>query len=181
MKKHLAIQAGKRGVVLTWFLLFSVAFVFAQIPVKGTVKDIMGEGIPGASIQLKGTTQGTISDIDGNFSISVPNKNAVLVFSFIGYVSVEQKADSQRPMNITLKEDSKTLDEVVVVGYQEMRKKGLIGSVAKASMKDLLSIPVGSFDQAMGGRIAGVNVSSGEGMPGGQMNIVIRGNNSLTQ
>lgn len=181
MKKHLAIQAGKRGVVLTWFLLFSVAFVFAQIPVKGTVKDIMGEGIPGASIQLKGTTQGTISDIDGNFSISVPNKNAVLVFSFIGYVSVEQKADSQRPMLITLKEDSKTLDEVVVVGYQEMRKKDLTGSVAKASMKDLLSTPVGSFDQAMGGRIAGVNVSSGEGMPGGQMNIVIRGNNSLTQ
>mgnify|MGYP000691835608 CR=1 FL=1 len=73
------------------------------------------------------------------------------------------------------------MDEVVVVGYQEIRKKDLTGSVAKASMAELLSTPTASFGETLGGRIAGVNVSSGEGMPGGQMNIVIRGNNSLTQ
>ncbi len=111
----------------------------------------------------------------------MPNKNSILVISFIGYVTVEMKVDTQKPMVITLKEDTKTLDEVVVVGYQEIRKKDLTGSVAKASMAELLSTPTASFGETLGGRIAGVNVSSGEGMPGGQMNIVIRGNNSLTQ
>ena len=81
-----------------------------------------------------------------------------MVISFIGYVTVEQKADSQKPMVITLKEDTKTLDEVVVVGYQEVRRRDLTGSVAKANMADVLTAPVASFDQALGGRIAGVNV-----------------------
>ena len=76
---------------------------------------------------------------------------------------------------------TKTLDEVVIVGYQEVKKKDLTGAVAKVNMEDLLKTPASSFDQTLGGRIAGVNVSSGEGMPGGTMNIVIRGNNSLTQ
>ena len=162
-------------------LLFSVSFVLAQVLVKGTVKDNLGEGVPGASVQVKGTSQGTITDLDGKFAFSVPNKNSILVISFIGYTTVEQKVDVQKPMMITLREDTKTLDEVVVVGYQEVRKRDLTGSVAKANMTDLLSAPTASFDQSLGGRIAGVNVSSGEGMPGGQMNIVIRGNNSLTQ
>lgn len=162
-------------------ILFSVSFVLAQVLVKGTVKDNLGEGVPGASVQVKGTSQGTITDLDGKFAFNVPNKNSILVISFIGYVTVEMKVDTQKPMVITLKEDTKTLDEVVVVGYQEIRKKDLTGSVAKASMAELLSTPTASFGETLGGRIAGVNVSSGEGMPGGQMNIVIRGNNSLTQ
>jgi len=145
------------------------------------VKDNLGEGVPGASVQVKGTSQGTITDLDGKFAFSVPNKNAIIVISFIGYVTVEQKVDTQKPMVITLREDTKTLDEVVVVGYQEVRKRDLTGSVAKANMNDVLTAPVASFDQALGGRVAGVNVTSGEGMPGGTMNIVIRGNNSLTQ
>ena len=162
-------------------LLFSVPFVLAQVLVKGTVKDNLGEGVPGASVQVKGTSQGTITDLDGKFSLNIPQKNATLVISFIGYMTVEVKADSQKPMVITLKEDTKTLDEVVVVGYQEVRRRDLTGSVAKANMTDVLTAPVASFDQALGGRIAGVNVTSGEGMPGGNMSIVIRGNNSLTQ
>lgn len=161
--------------------MFSVSFVLAQVLVKGTVKDNLGEGVPGASVQVKGTSQGTITDLDGKFAFSVPNKNAIIVISFIGYVTVEQKVDTQKPMVITLREDTKTLDEVVVVGYQEVRKRDLTGSVAKANMNDVLTAPVASFDQALGGRVAGVNVTSGEGMPGGTMNIVIRGNNSLTQ
>ena len=162
-------------------LLLSVPFVLAQVLVKGTVKDNLGEGVPGASVQVKGTSQGTITDLDGKFSLNIPQKNATLVISFIGYMTVEVKADSQKPMVITLKEDTKTLDEVVVVGYQEVRRRDLTGSVAKANMTDVLTAPVASFDQALGGRIAGVNVTSGEGMPGGNMSIVIRGNNSLTQ
>ncbi len=181
MKKHLSTQTRKRLLSSIGLILFSVSFVLAQVLVKGTVKDNLGEGVPGASVQVKGTSQGTITDLDGKFAFNVPNKNSILVISFIGYVTVEMKVDTQKPMVITLKEDTKTLDEVVVVGYQEIRKKDLTGSVAKASMAELLSTPTASFGETLGGRIAGVNVSSGEGMPGGQMNIVIRGNNSLTQ
>lgn len=181
MKKHLSTQTRKRILSSLGLILFSVSFVLAQVLVKGTVKDNLGEGVPGASVQVKGTSQGTITDLNGKFAFSVPNKNAILVISFIGYVTVEQKVDTQKPMVITLREDTKTLDEVVVVGYQEVRKRDLTGSVAKANMNDVLTAPVASFDQALGGRIAGVNVTSGEGMPGGTMNIVIRGNNSLTQ
>ncbi|WP_222703771.1 carboxypeptidase-like regulatory domain-containing protein, partial [Fusobacterium necrophorum] len=76
------------------------------------MKDETGEGIPGASVQVKGTSQGTITDIDGKFSLAAPNKNSVLVVSFIGYTTVEQKVDAQKPMLIVLKEDTKTLDEV---------------------------------------------------------------------
>ncbi len=181
MKRHLSTQTRKRMLSSIGLILFSVSFVLAQVLVKGTVKDNLGEGVPGASVQVKGTSQGTITDLDGKFAFSVPNKNATIVISFIGYVTVEQKVDTQKPMVITLREDTKTLDEVVVVGYQEVRKRDLTGSVAKANMNDVLTAPVASFDQALGGRIAGVNVTSGEGMPGGTMNIVIRGNNSLTQ
>lgn len=181
MKKQRSIQTRKRALSFLGLILFSVSFVLAQVLVRGTVKDNLGEGVPGASVQVKGTSQGTITDLDGKFSFSVPNKNSILVISFIGYVTAEEKVDTQKPMLITLKEDTKTLDEVVVVGYQEIRKRDLTGSVAKANMSDVLTAPVGSFDQALGGRIAGVNVTSSEGTPGGTMNIVIRGNNSLTQ
>ena len=128
---------------------------------KGTVIDKTGESVIGASIQVKGTTQGTITDIDGKFSLGVPDKKSVIVISFIGYATKELQVDPSKPMSIVLEEDTKVLDEVVVVGYQEVRKKDLTGSVAKADMNELLNTPVGSFDQTLGG--------------------VIRGNNSLTQ
>lgn len=163
------------------FVLFSVTVAMAQVLVRGTVVDQTGESVIGASIQVKGTTQGTITDIDGKFSLGVPDKKSVIVVSFIGYATKELQVDTSKPMSIVLEEDTKVLDEVVVVGYQEVRKKDLTGSVAKADMNELLNTPVGSFDQNLGGRIAGVNVSSSEGTPGGTMNIVIRGNNSLTQ
>lgn len=171
----------RRGLSMMLFVLFSVTVAMAQVLVRGTVVDQTGESVIGASIQVKGTTQGTITDIDGKFSLGVPDKKSVIVVSFIGYATKELQVDTSKPMSIVLEEDTKVLDEVVVVGYQEVRKKDLTGSVAKADMDELLNTPVGSFDQTLGGRIAGVNVSSSEGTPGGTMNIVIRGNNSLTQ
>lgn len=171
----------RRGLSMMLFVLFSVTVAMAQVLVRGTVVDQTGESVIGASIQVKGTTQGTITDIDGKFSLGVPDKKSVIVVSFIGYATKELQVDTSKPMSIVLEEDTKVLDEVVVVGYQEVRKKDLTGSVAKADMNELLNTPVGSFDQTLGGRIAGVNVSSSEGIPGGTMNIVIRGNNSLTQ
>lgn len=171
----------RRGLSMMLFVLFSVTVAMAQVLVRGTVVDQTGESVIGASIQVKGTTQGAITDIDGKFSLGVPDKKSVIVVSFIGYATKELQVDTSKPMSIVLEEDTKVLDEVVVVGYQEVRKKDLTGSVAKADMNELLNTPVGSFDQTLGGRIAGVNVSSSEGTPGGTMNIVIRGNNSLTQ
>jgi TonB-linked SusC/RagA family outer membrane protein len=155
--------------------------VNAQIKTMGTVKDETGEGMPGVSVTVKGTHQGVVTDLDGKFTISVESRNAVLQFSFLGYVTKEMKVTPNRPMNVVLLEDRQSLDEVVVVGYQEVRKRDLTGAVSKADMKALTSTPVASFDQTLGGRIAGVNVTSNEGMPGSTMNIVIRGNNSLTQ
>ena len=171
----------ERGLSMLLLTLFSFSVALAQVPVKGTVIDQTGESVPGASIQVKGSTQGTITDFDGNFSLNVPDKKSVLVISFIGYATQEVQVDPSKPMSIKLKEDTKTLEEVVVVGYQEVKRKDLTGSVAKVDMEGLLKTPASSFDQTLGGRIAGVNVSSGEGGPGGTMNIVIRGNNSLTQ
>mgnify|MGYP002421304214 CR=1 FL=1 len=171
----------KRGFSMMLLTLFSFSVAVAQVLVRGTVVDQTGESVPGASIQIKGGTQGTITDLDGKFSLNAPNKKSILIVSFIGYVTQELPVETAKPMSIILKEDTKTLDEVVIVGYQEVKKKDLTGAVAKVNMEDLLKTPASSFDQTLGGRIAGVNVSSGEGMPGGTMNIVIRGNNSLTQ
>ena len=172
----------KRGTTFLLLTLFSLSVAFAQVVVKGTVVDDTGMTVPGANVIVKGETNvGTITDFDGKFSLSVPNKKAILVVSFIGFGTTEVKVDASKPMTIVLKEDSEMLEEVVVVGYQEVKKKDLTGAVAKVSMDNLLNTPNSSFDQTLGGRIAGVNVSSGEGQPGGTMNIVIRGNNSLTQ
>ena len=171
----------KRAFSVLLLTLVAVTGAVAQSLVRGTVIDDTGLEVIGASILVKGTNQGTITDMEGKFSLSVPDANAVIVVSYIGYQTLEIKVDVTKPMSIVLKEDAEVLEEVVVVGYQEVKKKDLTGSVAKADMNDLLNTPVGSFDQTLGGRVAGVNVTSSEGTPGGSMNIVIRGNNSLTQ
>ena len=171
----------KRAFSVLLLTLVAVTGAVAQSLVRGTVIDDTGLEVIGASILVKGTNQGTITDMEGKFSLSVPDANAVIVVSYIGYKTLEIKVDVTKPMSIVLKEDAEVLEEVVVVGYQEVKKKDLTGSVAKADMNDLLNTPVGSFDQTLGGRVAGVNVTSSEGTPGGNMNIVIRGNNSLTQ
>ncbi|MDO4162906.1 MAG: TonB-dependent receptor [Bacteroides sp.] len=148
--------------------------------ITGKVVDAMGE-LPGVSVVVKGTTNGTTTDLEGRFTLKNVKPADVIQFSFIGYKQQDVKVGNQKVLNITMVEDAQALDEIVVVGYQEVRKRDLTGSVGETNMKDLLNTPVTTFDQALGGRIAGVNVSSGEGRPGATMNITIRGNNSLTQ
>ena len=160
--------------------MFSAA-AFAQVNVTGTVVDEKGEPLIGVTVRVKGSTQGGLTDVNGKFGLTVSKATDVLIFSSIGYETVEIKVEKGKPMSVVMKEDSKTLNEVVVVGYQDMRRKDVTGSVAKANIEDMLKAPVATFDQALAGRIAGVNVSSSEGSPGGNMNIVIRGNNSVTQ
>lgn len=153
-----------------------------KIAVTGTVVDAStGEPIIGASVKLKGNNTGVITDLNGKFVLTAPI-NGVIKFSYVGYTSIEQKVTSaSQKLTIRLHEDNTALNEVVVVGYQEMKKKDLTGSVSKVDINNLTSTPISSFDQTLGGRVAGVNVTSNEGMPGESMNIVIRGNNSLTQ
>ena len=180
MKIRFKTETVKSWAILL-LMLISVSVANAQDKVSGVVKDDTGETMPGVSVTVKGSKSvGAVTDIDGNFTISV-SRGAVLTFSFLGYNPQEVKATPGKQMIITLQEDNKTLNEVVVVGYQPVRQRDLTGAVSKADVKGLTSTPVSSFDQTLGGRLAGVNVSSNEGMPGGKMNMVIRGNNSLTQ
>lgn len=180
MKIRFKTETVKSWAILL-LMLISVSVANAQDKVSGVVKDDTGETMPGVSVTVKGSKSvGAVTDIDGNFTINV-SRGAVLTFSFLGYNPQEVKATPGKQMIITMQEDNKTLNEVVVVGYQPVRQRDLTGAVSKADVKGLTSTPVSSFDQTLGGRLAGVNVSSNEGMPGGKMNMVIRGNNSLTQ
>lgn len=169
-----------------WFLMLLLLCTGisaqSQVKVTGVVTDVSGEGMPGVNLSIKGTTIGTISDLDGKFSINAPDKSSVLVVSFIGYQKKELKVGNQATVKIVLEEDAMALDEVVIsAGYTEVKRRDFTGAAGKANLNDMMKTPIASFDQALAGRIAGVQVSSNEGAPGSTFNIVVRGNNSLTQ
>lgn len=151
-----------------------------QKPVTGRVTSTYNEPLPRVIITIKGTKQSTITDSDGRYKI-LTESNQILVFSFIGFVSKELLADKDI-INVTLIESYTNLEQVIVVGYGTTTKKDLTGSVGQVNIEDLQKAPVMSFEQALAGRIAGVQVSSEDGQPGSEdFNIVIRGANSLTQ
>ena len=138
-------------------LLLWASLAFGQIKVTGSVVDDTNLPMMGVSIVQKGASGvGTISDLDGNFSIEVKDESAVLVFSYIGFATQEVKVGKQKTLQIVLKEDGAVLEEVVAIGYATVKKSDLTGSVDKVDMNELNKAPVASFDQALGGRIAGV-------------------------
>ncbi|MGS2741446.1 SusC/RagA family TonB-linked outer membrane protein [Sinomicrobium sp. M5D2P17] len=167
-----------KKLVLFTALFCAVGAVQAQITVSGTVSDAMGP-LPGANILVKGTTNGTQTDFDGNYTLSDVPEDAVLVFSYIGYKNNEVSVDGKTSINVTLQEDTQALDEVVVVGYGTQRRSDVTGSVSTVSSKSLQEAPVTNPEQALAGRAAGVNVSTNSGRPGGNTNVRIRGNNSI--
>ncbi|AFL86305.1 TonB-linked outer membrane protein, SusC/RagA family [Belliella baltica DSM 15883] len=151
-----------------------------QKTVKGTViSNADNQPIPGANIQIKGTTIGAITDIDGTFSIDIPGNESVLLVSYIGYLSKEVLVGNQSTFNILLEEDVKQLGEVIVVGYGEQDRKTLTSSISSVSSKDIQNLPMASPDQMMQGRAAGVQVNSSSGTPGGGMFIRVRGSTSI--
>ena len=153
---------------------------FAQnISVKGVVKDNFGEPVIGANVTEKGTTNGMITDLDGNFSLTV-QKNATLVISYIGYVTQEIAIKGNTNLNITLKEDSKALEEVVVIGYGTARKSDVTGSIASVSGDKLQEMPSTNITYALQNRVAGVDMTQTSSQPGATMQIRIRGTRSLT-
>jgi len=150
--------------------------------VTGTVRDADGEPLPGVNVVVKGTLNGTSTDVDGKYAISVEDAaNAILVFSFVGYISQEVRIGSKSVIDIQLASDQKHLDEVVVIGYGTSKVKDLTGSVGEVSIADMAKAPVISMDQALAGRVAGVQVNSSDGQPGAPVDILIRGANSITQ
>lgn len=152
-----------------------------NISVTGKVMDEKGQPLSGAVVYVKELNRRTTTDSRGDYRINVPGENAVLVFSYVGYEIQEIKVGTQTTINATLISTIQNLEQVVVMGYGTTLKKDLTGSVGTVNMEDLMEAPVASFDEALAGRIAGVQVSADEGQPGSAMKIVIRGQNSITQ
>lgn len=148
--------------------------------ISGVIKDIHGEAVVGASIIEVGSSKGTISNLNGSFTLNI-KKNATLRISSVGYLEQNIATEGKTKFEIVLEEDIKALEEVVVVAYGTVKKSGLTGSVSQLEMKDVVKAPVTSFSEALAGRVAGVQASSNDGQPGTSTNIVIRGANSLTQ
>lgn len=165
-------------------LLFLFCFIpfwaLAQnITVKGVVKDLNGEPLLGVNVRQVGTTTGTVTDIEGNYTLQV-KKDAKLLFSFVGFINQTVNVEGRNTINVTLKEDSKTLDEVVVVGYGTAKKSDVTGSIASINEKTLKEVPVSNVAQSMQGRIAGVQIQQTSTRPGSTSQIRIRGTRSLS-
>ncbi|HEY9046744.1 MAG TPA: TonB-dependent receptor [Ohtaekwangia sp.] len=154
--------------------------ISSEITVNGTVRDDSGSPIPGVNILVKSTTLGTTTDADGNFTITVPDGNAILVFSFIGYSTQEITVGAQTSIAVTLSSDTKSLEEVVIVGYGTQKKSDLTGSVGSIKSEEIQERQLPSVNQALAGRVAGVAVSVNSGRPGGQSNVRIRGFSSIS-
>ncbi len=146
--------------------------------ISGIVKDERGEPVIGANVVVKGTTNGTVTDMDGKYTLEVP-AGGVLQISYIGYNTQEVKVGSVNVVNISLREDSEALDEVVVIGYGTVKKSDLTGAVGSVQMKDVSQVGITSADRALQGQIAGVQVNARTGQPGEAMMIRVRGSNSL--
>ena len=146
----------------------------AQRVVTGTVLDEFDTGLPGVSVLVKGTTNGTATDIDGKFSLNVPNNDAVLVFSFIGYQRIEQVVGNRSVIDVKLAPDEQTLTELVVTGYTIDSRRETTGAIATVDPKDLTVIPTGNVEQTLQGRVSGVTVIT-NGQPGTSSIIRVRG------
>ncbi|MDR0546964.1 MAG: TonB-dependent receptor [Dysgonamonadaceae bacterium] len=160
--------------VFLWFCC--AASILAQSrQIQGTVTDANGEPLIGVSISIAGAGQGTITDIDGNFKLTVPD-NAVLKFNYLGFQNVEIPAGNQHEFNIVMKEEEQTLDEVVVVAYGKQKKESVIGSISSMKGKDLVSVPASNITQSLAGRISGVQIVQPSGEVGNdEAEVYVRG------
>jgi TonB-linked SusC/RagA family outer membrane protein len=170
----------RKSTMLLMMVLCNVAIIFGQsssTEIYGTILDSTGETLPGVNISIKGTTIGTVSDIDGNYVILASSEN-VIVFSFIGHTSQEILVGDQTQINVILLEDVLNMDEVIVVGYGVKKKSLVTGSISSVKAEELQNVPVSRADQAIQGKTAGVSVLSTSGSPGAGTKIRIRGVNS---
>jgi TonB-linked SusC/RagA family outer membrane protein len=178
----------KRTAYLLLLLLVSTQLVWAQAQtqaqqakITGKVLGEDGEPLPGVSVMIKDSKTGTVTNDQGDYAITLPKLPGVLVFTSAGYLSRDVNFTKAGNFTVNMTKDPQSLKDVVVVGYGQVRRKDLTGSVSSINIADLQKAPVKSFDEALAGRIAGVQVTSSEGKPGSSINVVIRGGNSVTQ
>jgi len=165
--------------ILTLLLVFVVQLTFAQnLQVTGTVTDADGMPLPGVNVIVRGTNTGSTTDFDGNYTVNA-TQGQVLVYSFIGYVSQNITVGAQSVINVTMQEDAAQLDEVIVLGYSTRGVEEVTGSSVQIGGEDVADVPVVSVEQALQGRVAGLQVSTASGTPGAIQDIRIRGQSSL--
>ena len=161
-------------------LLLSSVSVFAQTKITGRVLDEQQQGLPGVSVVIKGTTVGSVTDIDGKYTVSAPNANGSLVFSYIGFTTQEVPIGGKSTIDITLGADTKSLNEVIVVGYGTQRKETVTGSVVAVKGADLVKSPTTNLSNSLAGRLPGVTAVNRSGEPGADGSTIrIRGTNTL--
>ena len=172
----------KKNLLLLMLALLLPAFMYGQEQtVSGTVLDTYKMGVPGASIVEKGTTNGTITDFDGNYTLTVSNKNATLVFSFIGYKTQEIPVAGKAKVDVILQENAEQLDEVVVTGYGGSQKRAtLTTSISKLDNAVLENAAMANAGQSLQGTVSGLRVVNISGQPGKDPNIVLRGGATMT-
>ena len=170
----------KRFLTLLALIVSTGSLAFAQQKITGRVTDSQGDPIPWANVFQKGTQNGTTTDDDGNYSISVKSADAILVASFVGYQDAEQAVSGRSVINFTLESDTELLDDAVVIGYGTARRQDLTGSVASINSENLKNQVLFSVDDALKGGVAGLMVSSTSGQPGAASKMLIRGAASLS-
>lgn len=173
------------SLISAFVMLFCATDMFAQgVTVTGRVIDASGEPLIAVTVYEDGNTaNGTMTDIDGNYTLNVSSAKATIVFSCLGFAEVKETVGLRKTINVTLAEEHLSIDaaEVVSVGYGSVTRRDLTGSVSKVDMSEIMKTPVTNFDQALTGKVAGVVVTTSDGALGAEANITIRGNNSLTQ
>jgi len=178
--KHLLLKKLKYFLTLQFYCLLLVEALAQGIPIKGKVSSDTGEGLPGVTVLLKGTSNGTATDADGNFALNVPPASGTLVVSFIGYTTQELSINNRTTFNITLVSDAKALEEVVVVGYGTQKKETVTGSVATVKGAELVKSPALNISNSIAGRMPGVIAMNRSGEPGYDGSAIrIRGSNTL--
>ncbi|GAA4895901.1 TonB-dependent receptor [Flaviramulus aquimarinus] len=162
-------------------LFYLIPFLFFGQSISGVVTDESNEPLPGATVLLKGTSLGTITDFDGQFNLDTSSiYGGIIVVSYIGYISQEVQFNNQNTITIVLVEDVSTLDEVVIIGYGTQKKKDLTGSVATVSAKDFQNVPVTNVEGLIANKLPGVQITPSSGRPGAGSSILIRGGSSLS-
>ena len=179
--EHLQRSSLLRSCLLFFLILLGITQAAAQKSISGSVSDAAnGTPLIGVSILVEGTSTGTITDIDGNFTLDLPAEASKLIFSYLGYRNLEVEVTDQTVLSVALEEDAAKLDEVIVIGYGQQQKKDLTTAVATIQSRDIRDQPVNSFDQALVGKIAGVQVLQSSGSPGAGVSIRVRGVGSIT-
>ncbi|WP_236262936.1 SusC/RagA family TonB-linked outer membrane protein [Aggregatimonas sangjinii] len=179
--KKTSIRSSGRSFLFAFVLLFGISLHAQSITVSGTVTSGDGVGpLPGVNVLVKGTTTGSVTDFDGNYSIVAPDANSTLVFSYIGFTTQEVPVNGRNTIDVVMSEDATALDEVVLVGYGTQIKREVTGSVQTVDLTELADIPVTQVAQKLQGQLAGVQINQTTGVPGEGMNVRIRGQLSIS-